>query len=106
MTRRVTMKDIYDVAAALDESVVIQEGKQPPEVGDAGLILTKNSTDTRWFQALLVASTAVCFLRGRIVFPLQGASLLYYGADFESFRRHCSPFGSVWTPGPTRETSL
>jgi hypothetical protein len=102
MSRRATMKDVAAVAAALGEPLAVQRrGRgEYPKPGEAPLIFAKNSTDTRWFRALLDTATAVCFPKGRILFPLQGCALLYFGTQVDEFRRLCSAFGVVLKPRP------
>lgn len=55
------------------------------------IVLVNNATETRWFQTLAGAATAVCFSKGRIKYldatgtpantPLQGQAFLYFGRD-------------------------
>jgi hypothetical protein len=61
---------------------------QPDAVGRPrrGTILSRNSTDTSWFQELARLATAICLLRGREPktgehYPLQGQVALYFGTD-------------------------
>jgi len=70
----------------------------------AAIVLTNNSTDTGWWQALADRSTAVCHLRGRRWFyspdgetgsPLQGQTLCYLGDDPAGFEISFSEFGVV-----------
>lgn len=68
-------------------------------------ILVNNATETAWFQQMLAACSAVCFIRGRIKFidpvgnasgaPLQGQAVLYMGMQSALFREAFSPFGVV-----------
>jgi ParB family chromosome partitioning protein len=58
-------------------------------------VLVNNGTETEWFQQLLKACTAVCFLEGRVRFldrsgkpcgkPLQGQAIIYFGAAVGAF---------------------
>jgi ParB-like chromosome segregation protein Spo0J len=70
------------------------------------ITLTNNATDTGWFAEMANAATGMCTLRGRVRFmdpqgnpsgaPLQGQVLLYFGDDFEAFKREFSQLGRVW----------
>jgi phage N-6-adenine-methyltransferase len=60
----------------------------------AAIVLTNDSTDTAWFHQLAMASTAICFTRGRIKFvspngesgmPTQGQAFFYFGSDVDIF---------------------
>jgi ParB family chromosome partitioning protein len=72
-------------------------------------ILVNNATETKWFQVMLKAAAAVCFITGRIKFidmngrasgaPLQGQSVLYMGDNIESFINEFSVFGVVMVHG-------
>jgi ParB family chromosome partitioning protein len=74
------------------------------EVTEA-IVLVNNATETDWFQAMLVASSAVCFVGQRIKFidldgnasgaPLQGQAILYLGRNRELFAEHFEKFGTV-----------
>ena len=96
--RRCRISDLRAVAVALGESLVIQMPYQQPRVGDGTLILTKNATDTRWWQALARAASAVCFPTGRLTetTTMQGPSLFYFGHDVAGFVRRCRAFGHCW----------
>ena len=56
----------YAVAEALGERLAIQVPYQQPVASDGALILTKNATDTRWWQALAASATALCLPFGRL----------------------------------------
>ena len=88
-----SLSDLHEIAVALGESLAVQSFDSRPAPGEAGLILTKNSTDTRWFHALAADAAALCFPRGRVVYPLQGSVLLYFGARPADFIRLCEPIG-------------
>lgn len=70
------------------------------------ITLTNNATDTGWFEALAEHATGMCTLRGRVRFldpqgnpsgaPLQGQVIMYFGSDFEAFKREFSEVGKVW----------
>lgn len=74
-------------------------------------VLVNNCTETAAGQALLSASSAVCFLRGRVRYldetgaprktPLQGQMVCYIGKGPSSFIREFTPLGVVLTT-PTR----
>jgi DNA N-6-adenine-methyltransferase (Dam)/Sigma-70, region 4 len=76
------------------------------EQGDvtAAVVLTNNATDTRWWQRLAAAASAVCFPAGRIRFlahdgeqrtPLQGQTIAYLGGDGKVFVEEFARFGEV-----------
>ena len=68
-------------------------------------VLVNNATETEWFGRLHRASTAVCFLDGRVKFldkaltpigaPLQGQAALYFGKRLASFAASFSNIGRV-----------
>lgn len=69
------------------------------------IMLVNNATDTAWFHDVVVAASAVCFIRGRIAFhdstgkpankPLQGQMALYFGHRHIAFRKSFESFGVV-----------
>ena len=74
----------------------------------AAVVLVNNATETSWFQALAGASSAVCFVTGRVKFldpegnpgaPLQGQAVLYLGPDVKSFKSEFGVFGHTWWKG-------
>ena len=70
-------------------------------------ILVNNATETKWFQRMLEASSAVCFPKSRIKFldpegnasgaPLQGQAIVYMGENVDSFKDQFSSEGVVLT---------
>lgn len=66
-------------------------------------VLVNNATETNWFQNMLVKSSAVCFLKGRVKFidldgnpsgaPLQGQAILYFGDNLKGFFENFSAVG-------------
>ena len=76
------------------------------EVSEA-VVLVNNATETRWFQELLGASSAVCMLTGRVRFlrdtgelgaPLQGQAVVYMGSRPSVFAAWFEEFGPVVRP--------
>lgn len=68
----------------------------------AAIVLTNNSTETKWFQTLSKTASAICFPAKRIKFlspkgktgtPLQGQAIVYLGSHPETFRQHFAQFG-------------
>lgn len=68
------------------------------------IVIGNNATETRWFQSLARACSAVCFPAGRISFwrpdktsamPLQGQALLYFGPDRDAFQMEFGKYGVV-----------
>lgn len=77
---------------------------QAGEVKQA-IVLVNNATETNWFQNMLVKSTAVCFIKGRVKFidtegnpggsPLQGQAILYFGKNDKKFYEAYNQFGII-----------
>ncbi len=70
----------------------------------AAVLLTNNSTDTKWFALANRISTRVCFPRGRIRFiapdglpalPLQGQAVMYFGNHPERFQAAYADVGVI-----------
>lgn len=68
-------------------------------------VLVNNATETKWFQEILKACDAVCFLSQRIKFmdktgnpagaPLQGQAVLYLGSNIDNFKNSFEKSGVV-----------
>lgn len=68
-------------------------------------VLVNNATETDWFQTILAASSAECFIKGRVKFlnsqgqangaPLQGQVVLYLGEKTDLFTKNFGSFGIV-----------
>jgi ParB family chromosome partitioning protein len=71
------------------------------------IVLTNNATETKWFQKLLSAASAVCTPHKRVRFvrpdgtkgqsPLQGQTIFYFGPNIESFKENFGKFGVITT---------
>lgn len=66
------------------------------------IALTNNATETRWFQGMAGAASAMCFPLARVRFwhpekesaaPLQGQAVVYLGPNAETFHREFARFG-------------
>lgn len=81
-------------------------------VGEA-ILLTNNSTETKWFQHVAERADAICLIDGRVKFwqpdteelnsPLQGQVLMYFTngnvpVDTENFAKEFSMWGQVFIP--------
>jgi len=75
-------------------------------------LLVNNSTETRWFQALLQRAAAVCLWSGRMRFwhpskadssqALQGQAVLYFGASHDKFSSEFERYGCVLARLPSQ----
>lgn len=72
---------------------------------DQACILVNNATETGWFQRMMDAASAVCFIRGRVRYldsqgnpantPLQGQAIIYMGDRADRFKDVFSNCGRV-----------
>ncbi|MBR9682368.1 MAG: hypothetical protein GOV02_01715 [Candidatus Aenigmarchaeota archaeon] len=71
---------------------------------DGSIVLTNNSSDTRWFHLLLEHSNLVCFTKGRISFTnpsmetmatRQGQAFFYSGENKDSFIQEFRKYGEI-----------
>ncbi|MEZ4558753.1 MAG: DNA N-6-adenine-methyltransferase [Caldilineaceae bacterium] len=74
---------------------------------DQAIVLVNNATETVWFQTLISAADAVCFLRSRISYwspegvkrqPLQGQAVIYAGPHPDRFAGEFDAFGYILKP--------
>ena len=74
---------------------------------DQAIVLVNNATETVWFQTLISAADAVCFLRSRISYwspegvkrqPLQGQAVIYVGPHPDRFAGEFDAFGYILKP--------
>lgn len=70
----------------------------------SAIVLTNDCTDTGWFHRLATASSAICFIRGRIRFvstdgekgtPTQGQAFFYFGQALDDFAAVFTKIGFV-----------
>jgi ParB family chromosome partitioning protein len=70
--------------------------------GNQAILLTNDNTDTAWFHKAAKASSAVCFMRGRINFlkadgskssPTNGQAFFYFGNKPALFKKYFREFG-------------
>ena len=68
-------------------------------------VLVNNATETLFYQDMLEACEAVCFIKGRVKFideqgiesgaPLQGQTVLYFGDRLAAFTQMFQAFGVI-----------
>jgi len=103
---RVWMNPPYAQPLMSDFAEAVSSKFESGEIEQA-CILVNNATETKWFQRMLEASSAVCFPKSRIKFidpegnasgaPLQGQAIVYMGDRVERFKEAFSPEGMVLT---------
>lgn len=91
------MSDFAEAVSAKSEAGEIEQA----------CVLVNNATETKWFQRLLEAASAVCFPKSRIKFidpegkpscsPLQGQAIVYMGANVQRFKASFISEGAVLT---------
>ena len=101
--KRVWMNPPYSQPEIAEFSESIVSKYESGEVKQA-CVLVNNATETRWFQRILSAASAVCFIAGRVRFldpqgnpgaPLQGQVVLYLGGKSQAFKKAFTKFGEV-----------
>lgn len=101
---RVWLNPPYSQPLMGDFSEAVSAKYESGEIEQA-CILVNNATETKWFQRMLLASSAVCFLRSRIKFldqegnpansPLQGQAVVYMGKNVSEFHKAFNTEGVV-----------
>ena len=100
---RVWMNPPYAQPLMGDFAEAVAEKYESGEIEQA-CILVNNATETKWFQRMLEAASAVCFPKSRIKFidpdgnpgaPLQGQAIVYMGDSVEAFKEAFSAEGKV-----------
>lgn len=91
-------------------SFAVSEKYRTGEMQQA-IVLVNNATETAWFQEIMSAASAICFVKGRIKYldktgepvnsPLQGQCFLYLGNNTESFDTVFRSFGPVAKLSPS-----
>ena len=71
----------------------------------SAIVMTNNSTDTRWFHDLLDRADAICMTLGRVAFlgangepvdnNMTGQVFFYFGEDTDKFDEFFAPYGTV-----------
>ena len=79
-------------------------------------VLVNNATETIFYQDMLKACEAVCFIKGRVRFvdeqgresgaPLQGQTILYFGNHVTEFGMMFEPFGVILYGNNTRANHI
>ena len=90
----------FQPATAKESLAVVQSCCASPQ---EAIVLLKARTDTAYFQTAGRHGVMICFIRGRLRYPMQKSSapfpsaLLYFGSDKARFKEVFSHVGEVVT---------
>jgi hypothetical protein len=92
-------------AAKLIKKAVEKFSEEYKKCNFAGIVLTNNSTETRWFQCLAKYAKCICFTNHRISFDThdekfisnntRGQAFFYFGDNVDKFKNVFSKFGFI-----------
>lgn len=101
----VWMNPPYAQPLIADFSEAVSSKYESGEIEQA-IVLVNNATETKWFQRMAIASSAICFPSSRIKFldpngnpgaPLQGQAILYFGKNPTSFSNEFKKYGATFS---------
>jgi hypothetical protein len=104
-TGNVWMNPPYAQPLIADFAEAVSSKYESGEIEQA-IVLVNNATETKWFQRMAIASSAICFPSSRIKFldpngnpgaPLQGQAILYFGKNPTSFSAEFKKYGATFS---------